>query len=91
MVESMSTTERVTVSLPAEVRSAAQRVAEASGVPFSAVVNDALASWLRSRLVDAWLIEHQATHGAFDENELRAIAAESGIPYLPPTTDRTAA
>lgn len=91
MIRSMSSTERVTVSLPAEVRRAAQRVAEAAGVPFSAVVNDALASWLRSRLVDAWLAEHQAAHGAFDEDELRSLAAETGVPYLPPTTGRTAA
>ena len=87
----MSSTERVTVSLPAEVRRAAQRVAEATGVPFSAVVNDALANWLRSRLVDAWLTEHQAAHGVFDEEELRSLAAETGVPYLPPTTGRTAA
>ena len=86
----MSSTERVTVSLPAEVRRAAQRVAEATGVPFSAVVNDALANWLRSRLADAWLTEHQAAHGVFDEEELRSLAAETGVPYLPPTTGRTA-
>lgn len=87
----MSTTERVTISLPAEVRRAAQRVAEATGVPFSAVVQDALANWLRSRLVDAWLAEHQATHGAFSEDELRSLAAEVGVPYLPPRTRSSAA
>ncbi len=87
----MSATERVTVSLPTEVRRAAQRVAEATGVPFSAVVQDALATWLRTRLVDAWLAEHQAAHGAFSEDELRALAAEAGVPYLPPTPSRSAA
>ena len=87
----MSATERVTVSLPTEVRRAAQRVAEATGVPFSAVVQDALATWLRTRLVDAWLAEHQAAHGAFSEDELRALAAEAGVPYLPPTASRRAA
>ena len=87
----MSTTERVTVSLPTEVRRAAQRVAQATGVPFSAVVQDALATWLRTRLVDAWLAEHQAAHGAFSEDVLRALAAEAGVPYLPPTTSRSAA
>ncbi len=87
----MSTTERVTVSLPTEVRRAAQRVAEATGVPFSAVVQDALATWLRTRLVDAWLAEHQAAHGAFSEDELRALAAETGVPYLLPTARRSAA
>ncbi len=87
----MSATERVTVSLPTEVRRAAQRVAEATGVSFSAVVQDALATWLRTRLVDAWLAEHQAAHGAFSEDELRALAAEAGVPYLPPTASRRAA
>ena len=87
----MSTTERVTISLPAEVRRAAQRVAEATGVPFSAVVQDALATWLRSRLVDAWLAEHQAAHGAFSEDELCSLAAEVGVPYLPPKTRGSAA
>ncbi len=91
MILGMSATERVTVSLPAEVRQAAQRVAEAAGVPFSAVVQDALAAWLRSRLVDAWLAEHQAAHGAFSEDELRAVAAEAGVPYLPPRARSSAA
>ncbi len=84
----MSTTARVTVSLPNEVRQAAQRVAEATGVPFSAVVQDALSSWLRSRLVDVWLAEHQTAHGAFSEDELRALATETGVPYLPPIPGR---
>lgn len=83
--------DRVTVSLPAAVRQAAQRIAQESGVPFSAVVADALALWLRGRLVDAWLAEHEATFGAFDEDELRALAAEAGVAYLPPVTDRTVA
>ena len=41
--------------------------AEEQGVPFS---------------VDAWLAEHQAVHGAFSEEELRALAAEAGVPYV---------
>lgn len=87
----MSSTEQVTVSLPAEVRQAAQRVAEATGVPFSTVVQDALAAWLRSRLVDTWLIDHQATHGDFSEDELRTLASEVGVPYLPPNARVSAA
>lgn len=87
----MSGTERVTVSLPADVRQAAQRVAEASGLPFSAVVQNALVTWLRSRLVDAWLTEHQTAHGAFSEEELRALATEVGVPYLPPEARSSAA
>ena len=90
MIGGMSS-DRVTVSLSAEVRQAAQRVAQEAGVPFSAVVADALASWLRGRLVDAWLAEHEAEFGAFDEAELEQIAAEAGVPYLPPANARTVA
>ena len=75
--------ERITISLPSEVRQAAQAVAKASGVPLSTVVNDAINAWLRTRLVDAWLTEYQSTHGAFDEAELRALAEEAGVPYSP--------
>lgn len=78
------TTERVTVSLPEEVRRTSQRIADELGLSFSAVVTEALTGWLRTRLVDAWLAEHQAEHGAFDEGELRALAIEAGVPYLPP-------
>lgn len=76
--------QRVTVSLPEEVRSSAQRIADDLGLSFSAVVSEALTGWLRARLVDAWLAEHQNQHGAFDEAELRALAAEAGVPYLSP-------
>jgi hypothetical protein len=78
------TIERVTVSLPEEVRRTSQRVADELGLSFSAVVTEALTGWLRARLVDAWLAEHQAEHGAFDEQELRALAAQTGVPYLAP-------
>lgn len=84
-------TDRVTVSLPAGVRQAAQRIAQESGVPFSSVVADALALWLRGRLVDAWLAEHEATFGAFSEAELQALASEAGVAYLPPPANRTVA
>lgn len=80
----MSATERVTVSLPAEIRQTAQRVADEAGASFSAVVADALAGWLRTRVVDAWLAEHQSQQGAFDEEELRALARDARVPYLPP-------
>lgn len=85
------TTERVTVSLPPELRRSAQEVADQLGQPFSAVVAEALVGWLRSRLVDAWLAEHQKAHGAFDEQELRRLAAETGVPYLPPRQEGSAA
>jgi predicted transcriptional regulator len=77
-------TERVTVSLPDDLRRAAARIAEERGVPFSAVVAEALTGWMRGRLVDEWLAEHQAEQGAFDEAELRELASSTGVPYLPP-------
>jgi predicted transcriptional regulator len=83
MLESMSK-DRVTISLPDDVRRAAHRVAEERGTSFSAVVAEALTGWLRGRLVDAWLAEHQARQGEFDENELRALAADAGVPYVGP-------
>jgi len=56
------------------------------------VVAQALTGWLRARLVDAWLAEHQAEQGTFDESELQALAAEAGVPYLPPgRTEESAA
>jgi hypothetical protein len=81
-------TERVTVSLPEDVRRASQRIADELGLSFSAVVAEALTGWLRARLVDAWLAEH----GAFDEDELQALAAAAGVPYLAPgRTEESAA
>jgi hypothetical protein len=86
------TFERVTVSLPDDVKRAAHRIAEERGTSFSAVVTEALTGWLRGRLVDAWLAEHQARHGEFDETELRALAADAGVPYVGPgRTDESAA
>lgn len=68
--------------MPEDVRRASQCIADELGLSFSAVVAEALTGWLRARLVDAWLAEHQAEHGAFDEDELQALAAEAGVPYL---------
>jgi post-segregation antitoxin (ccd killing protein) len=76
------TTARVTVTLPTDLHEAAQHAAHSAGVPFSAVVSDALAAWVRGQLVDAWLAEHQATHGPFGEEELRVLAQDAGVPYL---------
>lgn len=72
------------MSLPEDVRRTSQRVADELGISFSAVVAEALTGWLRGRLVDAWLAEHQAEHGAFGEDELRELAAKAGVPYLAP-------
>lgn len=77
------TTARVTITLPTELRQSVQAVADRAGVPFSAVVSSALAAWVRGQLVDAWLAEHQAAYGAFDEGELRTLAREAGVAYVP--------
>ena len=76
--------ERVTVSLSNELRRTAQQIADERGSSFSAVVAEALTSWMRGRLVDAWLAEYQAEHGHFNEDELRAIAESAGVPYVGP-------
>lgn len=85
------TTARVTITLPQELHASAQHAAEIAGLPFSTVVAEALAAWTRGRLVDEWLAEHQAAYGAFDEGELRALAEETGVPYVPPSEARPAA
>ncbi|MGQ0624280.1 MAG: hypothetical protein ACT4PP_06445 [Sporichthyaceae bacterium] len=77
-------TERVTVSITPGLRAAAAQVAEQRGLSFSSVVASALGEWLRGQLVDEWLAEHQAEHGAFTEGELRDLAAQAAVPYLPP-------
>ena len=77
--------------MPADLRAAAQEAAERAGVPFSTVVSDALAAWLRGQLVDAWLADHEAEQGAFDEDELRALAEDAGVPYAPPSRAEPAA
>jgi hypothetical protein len=42
--------------------------------------------------VDAWLADHQATYGNFDENELRRLADEAGVLYVGPgRSDESAA
>jgi hypothetical protein len=77
-------TGRVTVSLPDDVRTAAHRIAEERGTSFAAVVTEALTGWIRGRLVDAWLAEHQERFGQFDENEQRRLALDAGVPYVGP-------
>jgi predicted transcriptional regulator len=76
-------TERVTVSLPSEVREAAQRIAEETGTSFSGVVTDALLTIVRRRVIDELLAQYEAEHGAFTEDELRRAADDMGLPYIP--------
>lgn len=76
----------MTVTIPAEFRRAGQEEAESAGVYFSSVVTDALAPHLRGRAIDVWLAGYAAEHGAFSEDELVRIAADAGIPYVPPTS-----
>jgi post-segregation antitoxin (ccd killing protein) len=85
------TAARVTITLPEDLHAAAQEVAEAAGLPFSAIVTEALTAWTRARLVDLWLAEHQAAFGEFPEEELRELARQSGVPYVAPGQGRPAA
>jgi predicted transcriptional regulator len=80
----MSAIERVTVSLPAQVRQKAQQLAEAEDTTFSAVVTSALEDWMRGKLLDEWLREFEAEFGPISEDELEAFAQKSGMRYLPP-------
>lgn len=82
------TTTRVTVSLPRELHDAVQRCAEREGTPLSHLVADALTEHLRRRLLDEWLVDYQAEHGEFTEDELVAAARATGLPYLPPDVVR---
>ena len=77
-------TDRVTVSLPAELRQAGQAEADETSTSFSAVVTAALRDHLRGRAIDTWVLEFEAEHGEFSEAELVAIAADAGVPYVPP-------
>lgn len=72
--------ERVTVSLPEDVRRAAQRIAADRGVSFSTVVSEALTGWMRARLVDAWLAEHQAAHGRIRRGRAALARRRGGRP-----------
>ena len=85
------TTERVTVSLPAEVRQEAQRWADENGVPFSSVVSQALITHLRGLAIDEWLRDYQDRNGAFTEDELQSLARDAGVPYIPPSAAAVAA
>lgn len=79
------TAARVTITLPPELHEAAQHAADSAGVPFSSVVSAALSAWVRGQLVDTWLAQHQAAHGVFEEDELRALAGDAGVPYVAAT------
>ncbi len=80
----VTTIERVTVSLPAQVRQQAQRLAELEERTFSSVVTSALEDWMRGKLLDEWLREQEEEFGPISENELKAFAERSGMRYLPP-------
>lgn len=75
---------RVTITLPEELRHAIASAADRASKRFSAVVPDALATWTRGQLVDAWLAEYQTENGEFSEDELKTLATEAGVPYIPP-------
>ena len=76
------TIERVTVSLPAELRQAAQKAADATGTAFSSVVADALLDWVRGRKIDELLAEYEAEAGEITEGEMREMAKEMDLPHV---------
>jgi predicted DNA-binding protein len=80
----MSTMERVTISIPPQLRESAARLAEREGRSFSAFISSAVEDHIRGLLLDEWLAEQEAADGGWDEEELKALAERTGIPYLPP-------
>ena len=87
----MQTTERVTVTIPVEMRRHAQSVADERHVALSTVVSEALASYLRSRALQEWVTEYEVEHGVITEDELVEFARETGVPYSPPRRSSEAA
>jgi predicted transcriptional regulator len=85
------TIERVSVSLPSDVRQAAQKLADATGVPFSTIVSESLSIRLRGIALDEWLADVEASHGGFTEEELRETAQKFGVPYVLPTATEASA
>ncbi|MGF1647590.1 MAG: YlcI/YnfO family protein [Kineosporiaceae bacterium] len=85
----MSTMERVTISIPPQLRESAARLAEREGRSFSAFISSAVEDHIRGLLLDEWLAEQAAERGGWDEEELKALAEETGIPYLPPGRPRS--
>lgn len=55
------------------------------------MTNECLETTRRAELIDAWLTEHQATYDALDEDELRALAEDAAVSYVPPQRERSAA
>jgi hypothetical protein len=75
---------QVTVRVPEEIKVFAQRVADESGRPMSVVLAEALGQWVRWRAFDELLREWRAEDGPYDEDKLKAVAEEHGMPYVPP-------
>jgi predicted DNA-binding protein len=79
-----ATTDRVTISIPSQLRASAAHLAEREGKSFSAFISSAVEDHIRGLLLDEWLAEQAAERGGWDEEELKKLAEETGIPYLPP-------
>lgn len=82
---------QVTVRVPEEIKEFAQRVADESGRPLSAVLSEALGQWVRWMAMDEFLREWRAEGGQFDEERLRSVAEQHGMPYVPPVCPACAA
>ena len=72
------------VRVPEDIKEFAQQVADESGRPLSVVLSEALGQWVRWRALDQLLREWRAEDGPFDEEKIRALAEERGMPYVPP-------
>lgn len=82
--------ERVTVSLPAELRQAAQKAADSTGTAFSAIVADALLVWVRGQKIDELIAAYEAEEGEITDDEMQAMAEQMGLPFTSPRKSKAA-
>ncbi len=87
----MQTTERVTITIPVEMKRDAQLIADERHIALSAVVSEALASYLRTQALQEWVAEYEAEFGVITEEELIEYSRKTGVPYSAPQRGANAA
>jgi predicted transcriptional regulator len=79
--------DKPTISMDAELRAEADRLADAEGVSFSAFVSSAVRDAVQRRRASKGLLfvvaGWEREHGALDDEEVRAAAAELGLEIKP--------
>jgi hypothetical protein len=79
--------DKPTISMDAELRAEADRLADAEGVSFSAFVSGAVRDAVQRRRASKGLLsvvaDWERDHGVLDDDEVRAAAAELGLEIKP--------